>query len=50
MPLCNFSCSVLSIVLIVLTMQNQLLLGLSVYPFNTLQVCYSHIEDVHEDV
>ena len=22
---------------------------LSVYPFNTLQICYKHIEDIHEE-
>ena len=27
-----------------------LLLEPSVYPFNTLHVCYRHIEDVHEDL
>ena len=31
------------------TLCNQLLLQSSVYPFNTLQVCYRHIEDEHED-
>ena len=29
---------------------DQLLLELSVYPFNTLQICYRHIVDVHEGV
>ena len=25
-------------------------LELSVYPFNTLQICYRHIVDVHEEI
>ena len=29
---------------------NQLLLELSLDIFNTLQICYRHIEDVHEEV
>ena len=36
--------------LIVYTLWNQLLLELSLDLFNTLQVCYRHIEDVHEEV
>ena len=35
---------------VVHTLCNQLLLQHLVYPFNTLQVCYRHIEDVHEEV
>ena len=32
------------------TLCNQLLLEFSVNPFNTLQVSYRHVEDVHEEV
>ena len=32
------------------TLCNQLLLELSVYPFNTLQVCYRLVEDVHVEI
>ena len=35
---------------IVHTLGNQLLLELSVYSFDTWQVCYKHIVDVHEGV
>ena len=35
---------------IVHTLCNQLHLELSVYSFNTWQVCYRHIVDVHEGV
>ena len=50
MPLCNFNCNMFAIVLIVQTLWTQLLLELSVYPFNTLQMCYRHIVDVHEEL
>ena len=50
MPLCNFNCRMFTIVLIVHTLCNQLLLELSVYPCNTLQICYRHIVDVHEEL
>ena len=36
--------------LIVYTLWNQLLLELSFDLFNTLKICYRHIEDVHEEV
>ena len=36
--------------LIVYTLWNQLLLELSLDLFNTLKICYRHIEDVHEEV
>ena len=35
---------------VILTSRNQLLLELSVYPFNTLQIYYRHIVDVHEEL
>ena len=47
MPLCNSSCMVFAMFLIVHTLCNQHLLEPSVYSFNTLQVCYRYIEDVH---
>ena len=36
--------------LVVHSLCNQLLLGLSVFLFNTLQTCSTHIEDVHEEL
>ena len=50
MPLCNFNCKMFTIVLIVHVLWNQLLLQLPVYPFNTLQICYTDIVDVHEEL
>ena len=50
MPLCNSNCMVLELFLIVLTWCNQLLIEPSLYSFNSLQECYRHIEDVHEEV
>ena len=32
------------------TLRNQLLLELSVYLSNTLQICYKHIEVMHEEI
>ena len=46
MSLCKFNCKMLTIVLIVHTLLNQLLLQLSVHPFVILQVSYRHIEYV----
>ena len=45
MPLCSSNCMVFATFLIV----NQLFLEPSVYPFNTLQVCDRHMEDVHDE-
>ena len=50
MPLCNSNCMVFAKFLIVPTLCNQLLLAPSVIFFNSLPECYSHIEDVHEEV
>ena len=50
MPLCNFNCKMFTIVLIMHLLWNQLLPQLPVYPFNTLQICYTHIVDVHEEL
>ena len=50
MPLCNLNCKMFTIVLIVHVLWNQLLLQLPVYPFNTLQICYTHTVDVHEEI
>ena len=50
MPLRDFNCKMFTIVLIVHTLCNQLLLELSVHPFKPLQAYVTAIEDVHEDV
>ena len=49
---CDFNFKVWSILLwlIVHILWNQLLLEFSLDLFNTLQICYRHIEDVHEEV
>ena len=33
-----------------LLLSRVLLIQLSVYPFNTLKVCYKDIEDMHEEI
>ena len=50
MPLCNSYNKMFVLWLIVHILWNQLLLELSLDLFNTLQICYRHIEDVHEEV
>ena len=50
MPLCNSYNKMFVLWLIIHTLWNQLLLELSLDLFNTLQICYRHIEDVHEEV
>ena len=50
MPLCISNDKMFVLWLIVHTLWNQLLLELSLYLFNTLQICYRHIEDVHEEI
>ena len=50
MPLCNSYNKMFVLWLIVHTLWNQFLLELSLDLFNTLQICYRHIEDVHEEV
>ena len=47
-PLCNSYSKMFVLWLIVHTLWNQLLV-LSLDLFNTLQICYRHIEDVHEE-
>ena len=49
MPLCSYN-TMFVLWLIVHTLWNQLLLELSLDLFNTLQICYRDIEDVHEEV
>ena len=49
-PLCNSNNKMFVLWLIVHTLWNQLLLELLLDLFNTLQICYRHIEDVHEEV
>ena len=41
---------IFAIVLIVHTLWNQLLLQLSIFSFDTLQICARDIEDMHEEV
>ena len=51
--LCHFvilTDKMFTILLIVHVLWNQLLLQLPVYSFNTLQICYTHIVDVHEEL
>ena len=33
-----------------MNLSHQLVIQLSVYAFNTLQMCYKHIEDKHEEI
>ena len=42
--------STISHIEVVYNLCNHLLLEPSLYPFNTLSLCYRHIEDVHEEV
>ena len=50
MPLCNSYNKMFVLWLIVHTLWNQFLLELSLNLFSILQICYRHIEDVHEEV
>ena len=50
MPLCNSYNKMFVLWLIVHTLWNQLVLELSLDLFNTLQICYRHIEDLHKEV
>ena len=41
---------VFAILLIVHTLRNQLILEYLMYPFKTLQLCYTHIIDMHVEI